>query len=550
MGRLAALLLASLALGCPGRKAGTCEQDAHCPKGQRCCGGACKDLMADPENCGNCGAACSAVNASPACVAGACQLTCNSSSGNCNNDPRDGCETSLLYGLEHCGACGKACYASNASGVCSQGSCGMGACNLGYADCDKKPQNGCEVDTRSSPVHCGECSRACAPANATGMCRSGSCLVAQCNTGFGDCNQTASDGCETDLSSSAAHCGACAAACGQGQSCVATKCVSRDLLLFGGTADLQTGAPVADVFRFSLDSKAFSQLNPSGIAPEARMGHLAAWDTAGNRMLVWGGSTSAASWDTRAWALEFSGEAATWKELPVLDTPPAARAGAASAWDGAGRKLYVFGGFDSGNSALGDLWAFDAASLKWAQLHGSGAPGAPSPRGVAAAAYDAVEKKLALFGGFTGASELGDLWVLDPAAATPTWTQLSLAGGPGGRLGHQFFDGARPLQLFGGLSGLANPTPLGDLFTLNLGPSPSWKAESAVGPSPRFYFSAAAVGPRRIVFGGATLNGFSMDVSDDLWAYDASNGSWTELSADGAASAPSGKALGTVVARQ
>jgi hypothetical protein len=47
---------------------------------------------------------------------------------------------------------------------------------------------------------------------------------AVCPAGFGDCNGVASDGCETDLSTSATHCGACATACQSPARCVAGVC--------------------------------------------------------------------------------------------------------------------------------------------------------------------------------------------------------------------------------------------------------------------------------------------------------------------------------------
>lgn len=45
-----------------------------------------------------------------------------------------------------------------------------------------------------------------------------------CPAGFGDCNGVASDGCETDLATSATHCGACARVCVSPARCVAGAC--------------------------------------------------------------------------------------------------------------------------------------------------------------------------------------------------------------------------------------------------------------------------------------------------------------------------------------
>lgn len=43
----------------------------------------------------------------------------------------------------------------------------------------------------------------------TPACRAGACAVASCNAGRGDCDGLATNGCETDLATTPAHCGAC-----------------------------------------------------------------------------------------------------------------------------------------------------------------------------------------------------------------------------------------------------------------------------------------------------------------------------------------------------
>ncbi|MCB9627180.1 MAG: hypothetical protein H6725_07390 [Sandaracinaceae bacterium] len=57
-----------------------------------------------------------------------------------------------------------------------------------------------------------------------GFCISGSCEVALCEAGAGDCNNNALDGCETDLSSNSLHCGSCGTACPLGETCTAGLC--------------------------------------------------------------------------------------------------------------------------------------------------------------------------------------------------------------------------------------------------------------------------------------------------------------------------------------
>lgn len=68
------------------------------------CGTACVDTQTDPAHCGDCDDPCSDVNASAACVAGECVLTCDMGFDNCDMDIGSGCEQPLNTAA-HCGAC-------------------------------------------------------------------------------------------------------------------------------------------------------------------------------------------------------------------------------------------------------------------------------------------------------------------------------------------------------------------------------------------------------------------------------------------------------------
>lgn len=54
--------------------------------------------------------------------------------------------------------------------------------------------------------------RPCGLSRATATCRDGRCAIDRCDDGHADCNESADDGCEVDLSK-ASSCGACDAAC-------------------------------------------------------------------------------------------------------------------------------------------------------------------------------------------------------------------------------------------------------------------------------------------------------------------------------------------------
>ncbi|MEZ4390488.1 MAG: FG-GAP-like repeat-containing protein [Polyangiales bacterium] len=186
------------------------------------------DTRGDVNHCGACGARCSLANAVPGCSAGRCTiLSCATNWGDCDGNPANGCETNLLTSPAHCGRCGGACSLANATPACAGGACTVGSCNAGFGNCDGNASNGCETNTRTTPAHCGGCGNACTVPNATPACSGGACAVGSCNAGFGNCDGNASNGCETDVSSSAAHCGACGNACGTGFFCASGVC-TRD----------------------------------------------------------------------------------------------------------------------------------------------------------------------------------------------------------------------------------------------------------------------------------------------------------------------------------
>jgi hypothetical protein len=97
--------------------------------------------------------------------------------------------------------------------VCAQGACAL-ACDVGFGNCDGSPANGCETDTLGSVAHCGGCAKACpTPANAAASCSAGACFF-QCTAGHADCDGAPANGCEIDISTDLSNCGGCGKACG------------------------------------------------------------------------------------------------------------------------------------------------------------------------------------------------------------------------------------------------------------------------------------------------------------------------------------------------
>lgn len=116
------------------------------------------------------------------------------------------------------------CVLLHATARCGDnGQCAVAACLKDYDDCDTEP--GCETDLAHDPNHCGSClAPACVTANGTPGCSAKMCATGGCNSGFEDCNHNPKDGCETDLMSSHASCGACDHPCAPTQLCQQGSC--------------------------------------------------------------------------------------------------------------------------------------------------------------------------------------------------------------------------------------------------------------------------------------------------------------------------------------
>ena len=262
-----------------------CSALHRCPSGALCCDGACIDPLSDPRHCGTCDESCITDASTGVCVGGVCALACAQGYADCDHDPTngcevdttndpahcgqcttacpaavpngtvecaasqcrirdcldtfrdcdglfaDGCEANTATSLLNCGQCGLACAAPNA---CNGGDCGAAHCPPGLRDCDYDQLNTCETDILTSPANCGGCGLACSIPHGVGACSAGSCVVAQCTGTFADCDGQVANGCESDLTSDPAHCGSCTNACDSGV-CGATLAATMDTYPTGWT---------------------------------------------------------------------------------------------------------------------------------------------------------------------------------------------------------------------------------------------------------------------------------------------------------------------------
>ena len=256
-----------------GSKEQTCEQLTKCSENQMCSNGECKNNCAEGTQVCN-------INGVPLCIPKDRKL--NSDCTDCDNGYCPATKQTSILTLnceaplntnENCGGCyyavnesntanlGNRCIDSNIScineacvcnepdSICemsTQNTLNMGdshtrmyGClevdyahaNVDFKDgicypkndfdnCDNKWKNGYETDLRTTAEHCGSCNHRCmdAPFNGTPTCKDKKCDF-QCNSGYTACNASC-----VNLNDDKDNCGACGHACRLDEICMSGLC--------------------------------------------------------------------------------------------------------------------------------------------------------------------------------------------------------------------------------------------------------------------------------------------------------------------------------------
>lgn len=290
------------------------------------------------------------------------------------------------------------------------------------------------------------------------------------------------------------------------------------IMIFGGW----DGAYLSDAWLFSLaDGVTWEKLIPNGTAPVGRRDCVAAYDTARDRVIIFGGWDGGNLNDT--WALDLS-DVPTWTQLATTGPRPSARWGSAGIYDPTGDRLLVFGGAEGNDIYRGDLWALPLEpGGTWTQL----APPSPTPGGRRqhTAVYDSFQERMIVYGGDNDCCpyRLSDIWALTLAGA-PAWTQLTSAPLVNSRQGHvAVYDSfRRRMVVFGGYRG--GNTFDNSTWSYDLVGSSGWMQlfpDVALQLDPR-HDHAGVYDPVRdqmLIFGGL-VQGPSIDGTsrNDLWA--------------------------------
>jgi hypothetical protein len=214
----------------------------------------------------------------------------------------------------------------------------------------------------------------------------------------------------------------------------------KRIVLFGGRD--ANGANPADT-TWEFDGHTWTNLTPAS-GPVPREVAALAYDEARQQVVLFGGGFAGSSGslaDTWTW------NGAQWtQQFPQQS--PANRFGHAMAYDPAGARVLMFGGTHSGGFG-NDLWQWDGAN--WTALVPSSS--LPVGRHYHAIAFDPTRDQLLLFGGNPGSYQphVGDTWTWSSNA----WAQAVPSPSPSARSYPALvFDSVRrEFVLFGGAEG-------------------------------------------------------------------------------------------------
>ncbi len=154
----------------------------------------------------------------------------------------------------------------------------------------------------------------------------------------------------------------------------------------------------------SSTTPSWTQVTPVGTGPSARSQATAIYDSVNNVMTVFGGGISSSTVYGDVWTLTNANGLTgtpTWTQLSPTGTAPAARQGHSAIYDSANNRMTIYGGGNNKGKVVNDGWILTSANgiggtPTWVQL----VPTAAGPyRKSHAAIYDPVSNDMVIFGG-------------------------------------------------------------------------------------------------------------------------------------------------------
>ena len=272
------------------------------------------------------------------------------------------------------------------------------------------------------------------------------------------------------------------------------------IILFGG---FTSGDFNDETWVYNLTDNSWTNMNPS-TKPSARIEHSMVYDTAHERVILFGGSNSS-GYNDETWVYNLTDN--LWTNMNPL-TKPSARDGHSMIYDVVHEKVILFGGGDDGDYD-DETWIYNLTNNSWTNMNPLTKP---SARDCSSMAYDSAHERVILFGGYTSGGFNDETWVYN--LTDNSWTNMNPLTKPSARYGSSMvYDVAYDrVILFGGQDGDYDD----ETWIYNLTDNSWTNTNPSTKPSARDFHSMAydAAHERVILFGG---NDGTFD--DETWIF-------------------------------
>ncbi|HTU45984.1 MAG TPA: kelch repeat-containing protein [Bryobacteraceae bacterium] len=261
------------------------------------------------------------------------------------------------------------------------------------------------------------------------------------------------------------------------------------------------------------NAQKWTKLSPTGTGPDARTDSSAVYDAGSNKLIVFGGNDTGCTFSESlndTWFLfnaDGLGGTPRWLKVSPVGTLPPGRRAQTAVYDANTDRMIVFGGDPVGCAVdkYNDTWLLEDATgahgtPTWVQLSPAG--GLPPARSDHTAVYDPVNNRMIIAGGFGPDGNLNDVWVLTHAnglGGEPAWIQITSSGEPPSATGLRaatYDPASNRMTVFGGWNCCSVPGSNGTWVLTHangLGGSSQWFELSPSGTPPSPRFGSQAV---------------------------------------------------------
>ncbi|MCP4580669.1 MAG: T9SS type A sorting domain-containing protein [candidate division Zixibacteria bacterium] len=274
-----------------------------------------------------------------------------------------------------------------------------------------------------------------------------------------------------------------------------------------------------------------------GPLPRTRSGHSAIHDLAGNRMIIFGGMSDVYGYELGdMWALDDS--AFAWTELETTNDGPNGLRDHAAIYNPNDNTMVLFAGVYNSGQITNDVWILHLENLTW-ELVIQDSEVWPIPRFNVYGIHCEQANEMIIFAGRDLGDRLNDMWAFD--LGTHNWRQIPYSNPwPSNREGPPMvLTGPNTFAIFGGYD--PQFSHYNDIWTFDLN-SGQWTEYFPSYPMPggrrRSSITYDKANDRILIYGGTgSYSGFGYG---DLWEFNMSTTSFTELSPTGDIPPPRG----------